>query len=106
MLANDDVQGPGVATYIKDTMKADKVCVIDDASDYGKGLADIVTLDARRRGHRNDTIDPKDTDYSAAVTKVKAAASTPSSSAATTRPAGPLAKQLRDAGVKAKFVVR
>ncbi len=73
LLANDDTQGPGIATYLKDTLKAQKVYVIDDASEYGKGLADTVktTLGASVVG--SDTIDVKATDYSATVTKVKSA---------------------------------
>ena len=40
ILANDDKQAPGVVTLITGTIKGTKVGVIDDASDYGKGLAD------------------------------------------------------------------
>src|SRR6476659_2411266 len=42
MLATDAKQGPDVANYIKDTLKAKSVFVIDDQSEYGKGLADQV----------------------------------------------------------------
>jgi len=42
MLATDAKQGPDVANYIKDTLKAKTVFVIDDQSEYGKGLADQV----------------------------------------------------------------
>src|SRR5262249_9491940 len=38
-LANDGKQGPGIAKYISSTLGAKKVVVIDDASEYGKGLA-------------------------------------------------------------------
>ena len=41
-LAGDDKQGPAIATYIQNTLAAAKVGVIDDATEYGKGLADIV----------------------------------------------------------------
>ena len=44
-LGNDATQGPAAAKYIKEDLKATKVFVIDDASEYGKGLADIVKSD-------------------------------------------------------------
>ena len=59
VLGNDDAQGPAVAKYIKDTVKAKKVVVIDDASEYGKGLADIVRTTSAPRVVGNDTIEPK-----------------------------------------------
>ena len=34
-LANDGVQGPAVANYMKNTLGYKKVCVIDDSTDYG-----------------------------------------------------------------------
>ncbi len=41
-LANDGVQGPSVANYLKNTLGYKKICVIDDSSDYGLGLAQAV----------------------------------------------------------------
>ena len=38
-LANDAVQGPSVANYLKNTLGYKKVCVVDDSTDYGLGLA-------------------------------------------------------------------
>lgn len=104
MLPNDDVQGPGIAAYLKNDLKAQKVFVIDDASEYGKGLADTVksTLGSLVTG--TDTIDTKATDYSATVTKVKAAAPDAVFFGGYYAQAGPLAKQLKDGGVTATFV--
>ena len=42
-LANDGVQGPAVASYMLNTLKYKKVCVVQDNSDYGVGLAEVVT---------------------------------------------------------------
>ncbi len=99
MLANDAVQGPGIAKYISDTVKAKKVFVIDDASEYGKGLADQVksTLGAAVVG--TDTIDTKATDYSGTVTKVKSSGADAVFFGGYYAQAGPLSKQLRDGGV-------
>ena len=73
--------------------------VIDDASDYGKGLADSVKTALGAAVVGSDTIDPKATDYSATVTKVKAAAPDAVFFGGYYSQAGPLAKQLRDGGV-------
>ena len=55
-LGNDATQGPAAAKYICDTVGAKSVFVIDDASEYGAGLASIVeTRPRRHRGrHRHD----------------------------------------------------
>jgi branched-chain amino acid transport system substrate-binding protein len=105
MLANDAVQGPGIAKYIQDTVKAKKVFVIDDASEYGKGLADQVksTLGAAVVG--TDTIDTKATDYSGTVTKVKSAGADAVFFGGYYAQAGPLSKQLRDGGVSSAQLV-
>jgi branched-chain amino acid transport system substrate-binding protein len=104
MLANDATQGPGVAKYIKDTLKAAKVYVIDDASEYGKGLADQVKQTLGSTVVGSDTIDTKATDYSSTVTKVKSANPDAMFFGGYYAQAGPLSKQLRDGGVTAKLV--
>ena len=82
--------GPGRRLYIKNALRREKVFVIDDASEYGKGLADEVVKIAGSAvvGRTRYRPTAEQTDFSATVTKVKAAAPTRSSSAATTpRPA-------------------
>ena len=81
------------------TLKPKKVYVIDDASEYGKGLADQVksTLGAAVVG--TDTIDTKATDYSGTVTKVKSSGADAVFFGGYYAQAGPLSKQLRDVGV-------
>src|SRR5215471_19736156 len=74
-LANDAAQGPAVGKYILDQLKGKKVAVIDDASDYGKGLADIVRSTVKDNGgsvSTSESIDPKAQDYSATVNKIAA----------------------------------
>ena len=41
-LANDGVQGPAVASYLAKTLGYKKICVVDDNSSYGVGLAEEV----------------------------------------------------------------
>src|SRR6478735_9788330 len=105
VLGNDATQGPAAAKYIKDTLKAAKPFVIDDASEYGKGLADIVRQDLGSAVVGNDTVQQKQTDFSASVTKVKASGADALFFGGYSPEAAPLIKQLRDAGWKGTFVV-
>ena len=104
-LGNDATQGPAAAKYIKDTVKSKKTFVIDDASEYGKGLADIVRSDLGAQVIGNDTIQQKQTDFGASVTKVTASGADALFFGGYSPEAAPLIKQLRDAGWKGTFVV-
>ncbi len=106
-LANDGAQGPAVGKYILDTLKGKKVAVIDDASDYGKGLADIVRTTVKDGGGTvatSESIDPKAQDYSATVNKIASDKPDTVFFGGYYQQAGLLVKQLRDAGVTAQFV--
>ncbi len=104
-LGNDATQGPAAAKYIKDTVKAQKPFVIDDASEYGKGLADIVRKDLGSIVVGNDTVQVKQTDFSATVTKVVSSGADAVFYGGYSPEAAPMIKQLRDAGFKGTFVV-
>lgn len=107
VLANDDVQGPGVADFTVKTLGAKTLAVIDDASDYGKGLADTVAKQAQADGATiadQEEIDPKASDYSSTVNKIKAANPDAVFYGGYYAEAAKFVKQLRDAGVQAKFV--
>ena len=103
-LAGDDKQGPGIVTYIQNTLAAETVGVIDDASEYGKGLADIVREGLGDKVVASDSIDPAAADFSAAVSKMKDAAPAAIFYGGYYAEAGKLAKQLRDAGVESTLV--
>ncbi len=102
ILANDDKQGPGIVKLIKKTAK--KVGVIDDASEYGKGLADTVRAGLGALKVSDTQIDPKSSDFSAAVNQMKAAGVDTVFYGGYYAEAAKLAKALADAGVKAQFV--
>ncbi len=102
-VATDALQGAAAAKYIKTKFHGAKIAVIDDASDYGKGLADIVAKDLGNPAVR-DSIDPKAQDLSSTVAKVKTSGATVVYYGGYYDAAGRLAKQLADGGVKAKFV--
>ena len=103
ILANDDKQAPGVVKLIK-AKGFKKVGVIDDASEYGKGLADTVRSQLGALKVADDTIDAKASDYSAAVNKMKAAGVDAVFYGGYYAEATNLLKQMRDAGVTATFV--
>ncbi len=104
VVGNDDKQGPAASRYIKNNLGAKTVGVIDDASEYGKGLADIVKRDLGAAVVASDTIVKDAPDYSAAVNKMKDKNPDAIFYGGYYPEAGKLAKQLRDAGVKSTLV--
>lgn len=104
ILGNDNAQGPAGAKYITNVLGDTKVFVVDDASEYGKGLADIVRKDLGSKDIGNDTVQAGQTDFSATVTKIKASGAQAVYYGGYYPEAGLLVKQMRDAGVTATFV--
>jgi branched-chain amino acid transport system substrate-binding protein len=104
ILANDDKQAPGVVALITNTIKGAKVGVIDDASDYGKGLADAVRSGLGAANVANAQIDPKAADFSAAIQEMKDKGVDTIFYGGYYAEAAKLVKQVRDAGLKATFV--
>jgi branched-chain amino acid transport system substrate-binding protein len=104
-LGNDATQGPAAAKYIKDTVKASTVYVIDDASEYGAGLAGIVEEDLGDVVTGTDTIQQKQTDFSATVAKVNDAKPDAVFFGGYYAEATLLVGQLRDGGFEGTFVV-
>ena len=105
-LANDGVQGPAVANYMKNTLGEGKVCVIDDSTDYGRGLAQSVreTLGPVADSTCNISVKKGDKDFSATVTQVKGANPDAVFFSGYYAEAAPLVQQLKDGGVTAQFV--
>jgi branched-chain amino acid transport system substrate-binding protein len=105
-LANDAVQGPSVANYMKNGLGYKKVCVIDDSTDYGLGLASAVrdTLGPVADSSCNISVKKGDKDFSAAVTQIKGASPDSVFFGGYYAEAAPLVQQLKDGGVTATFV--
>ncbi|KAA2261609.1 branched-chain amino acid ABC transporter substrate-binding protein [Solihabitans fulvus] len=103
-LGNDAVQGPAAAKFITENLKAAKVCVIKDDSEYGKGLAKAVSDALGSKLTCSDDVKTKQTDFAAVVGKVKSANPDAIFYSGYYQEAAPFATQLNDAGVKAKFV--
>jgi branched-chain amino acid transport system substrate-binding protein len=107
VLANDDVQGPGAADFLAKTVGAKTVAVVDDQSDYGKGLADAVRKQLATDGVKvavNDSINPAASSFSPTVNKVKPANVDAVYFGGYYSAAGKLVKQLRDGGVQGTFM--
>lgn len=105
-LANDGVQGPSVANYLKNNLGLKKVCVVDDSTDYGLGLATAVrdTLGPIADSSCNVSVKKGDKDFSAAVTQLKGASPDAIFFGGYYAEAAPLVTQIRDGGVTATFV--
>lgn len=104
ILANDDKQAPGVVKLITDTIKGTKVGVIDDASEYGKGLADAVRKGLGATDVKDAQIDVKAADFSAAIEALKTAGVDTVFYGGYYAEAAKFVKQMRDAGLDATFV--
>jgi branched-chain amino acid transport system substrate-binding protein len=106
-IADDTFQGQGIGNYIVDKLSGKSVVVIDDNSEYGKGLADDTSKAIEAKGTKvakRVTLDPKAADFSAAVNDAKSANPDVVMYAGYYQEAGRLKKQLTDAGVKATFI--
>ena len=107
VLANDDVQGPGAADFLAKTVGAKTVAVIDDQSEYGKGLADAVRKQLAADSVKvavNDSINPDASSFYSTVNKVKPANVDAVYFGGYYSAAGKLVKQLRDGGVQGTFM--
>lgn len=104
-LGNDNSQGGAIASYLKDTLGYKKVCVVADDSDYGIGLAEVVT---QTLGSVADSacaakVKTGDKDFSATVQIIKDAAPDAVYYGGYYAEAAPLLSQLRSGGVTAAF---
>ncbi len=105
-LANDGVQGPSVANYLKNTLSDAKICVVDDSTDYGTGLAKAVrdTLGSVADPACALSVKKGDKDFSAAVTQIKGQSPDSVFYSGYYTEAALLVAQLRDEGFTGRFV--
>jgi branched-chain amino acid transport system substrate-binding protein len=103
VVADDSIQGEVAAQYIA-SLGATTVAVVHDNQDYSKGLADAVFSGLGEAAVGPFIISPEETDYSAVVAEVKEARPQIVFYGGYSPQAGPLLKQLREAGVAATFI--
>ncbi len=107
VVATDAQQGPALANYASKTLKAKTVAIIDDATAYGKGLADEFEKTAKADGLKvvaREATNDKATDFKAILTKVKGTKPDVIMYGGMDATGGPLAKQARELGIKSKIV--
>ena len=110
VLADDGFQGPGVANFILKGLSATKVAVIDDASEYGKGLADELAAAVASGGAEvavREAVAATGTEipnYSSVISAIKGAGVDAVFYGGYYAQSGAFAKQLKDGGVTAPFI--
>ncbi len=104
---DDANEGPADARYIIDQLKVGKAAVVDNAGEYGKGIADYVRQ-TLALGHVDivvsESIDAGAPDYSATVNKIKANGVEAVYCGCYYAEASRLLTQMRQSGVKATLV--
>jgi len=73
-VTTDAYQGPNMANFYADTLKAKAIYVLDDSGAYGVGIADTFQAQAEKRGIKilgRDQLNPKEADYTTILTKMK-----------------------------------
>ena len=108
VMANDEQQGKVLGTYATTQLAAKKIAIIDDRTAYGQGLADefekaVKTSTAKIVTHEFTT--DKATDFAAILTKIKSKKPDLVFYGGMDAQAGPLAKQMKQLGLKAKLLM-
>ncbi|HEX6681306.1 MAG TPA: branched-chain amino acid ABC transporter substrate-binding protein [Candidatus Limnocylindrales bacterium] len=104
VVGNDVTQGQAAVKYFKDTIKAQKVFVIDDGSTYGAGIAKEVKNGLGTLNSGTDTVQKGATNFDATISKIRTAGADAVAYGGYTTEGAPLLKQLRAAGINAKFL--
>ena len=107
VMANDIQQGSVLGRYAVKGLGAQRIAIIDDRTAYGQGLADEVEKGAKAAGGeivareftRNDA-----TDFRAILTSIKGRNPDVVFYGGMDAQAGPMAKQMRQLGMDAKFM--
>ena len=107
LVATDAQQGPALGNYVANTLKAKTVAIIDDSTQYGKGLADEFEKTVKAAGVKvvtREASNNKATDFKAILTKIKGSKPDVIMYGGMDAIGGPLAKQATELGIKAKIV--
>lgn len=107
LVATDAEQGPALANYVANNLKAKVVAIIDDSTQYGKGLADEFEKTAKAAGITvlpREASNDKATDFKAILSKVKAGRPDVIMYGGMDATGGPLTKQAQELGIQAKIV--
>ncbi len=103
----DDQQGQVAGKYLAEHFKDDKIAILNDNSAYGKGLADETAKALRANGGQpalEAAYTPGERDYSALVSRLKAAGVTVIYIGGYHTEAGLIIRQAKEQGMKATLV--
>lgn len=107
-VVNDDATlGRYAGDYLVKDMKAQRIAIIDDRTAYGQGLADEVNKAVKADGGNvvvREFTNDKATDFNAILTTIKAQQADAVFFAALDYQAAPMARQMKNLGLQAKFV--
>jgi branched-chain amino acid transport system substrate-binding protein len=105
-VGRDDQQGPAIASYLLSETKPKLVAIIDDATAYGAGLANEVENSLKAAGVKvlpREKGTDKTIDWKGVLTKIKGKSPDAVFYGGMDSGAGPLMKQARELGIKARF---
>ena len=105
-VGRDDQQGPAIAAYIAQDLKAKRVALVDDKTAYGEGLATEVEKALKAANvtvvGRERTTD-KETDFKAILTRIKQKNPDAVFHGGMDATGGVMLKQARELGLRAQF---
>ncbi|MDR3382660.1 branched-chain amino acid ABC transporter substrate-binding protein [Cupriavidus basilensis] len=107
VVATDAQQGPALANYATKSLHAKTVAIVDDATAYGKGLADEFEKTAKASGVNvvaREATNDKATDFKAILTKIKGKKPDVIMYGGMDATGGPFAKQAMELGITSKIV--
>ncbi|HYP23705.1 MAG TPA: branched-chain amino acid ABC transporter substrate-binding protein [Actinomycetota bacterium] len=103
-VAADDRQGAAAARYIVEVLRPRSVSVVHDNQAYSKSLAEDVADGVGRRLEGKFVINPEEADYSAVVARLEKIRPDVVFYGGYSPQAGLLLRQMREAGVRSRFV--
>jgi branched-chain amino acid transport system substrate-binding protein len=107
MMADDDKQGTALGRYVVGRLGLRRLAVIDDRTAYGQGLADAFAAAVKAAGGavvKREYTSDKDFDFRAILTLLRAAGPEAVFFAGYDAQAGPMARQMRELGIKAPLL--
>ena len=107
MVGTDAQQGPVLAKFAIENLKGKSIAIVDDATQYGKGLADEFEKKIISSGSKiviHEATNNKATDFKAILTNIKAKNPDIILFGGMAATGGPFAKQAKELGIKAKII--
>lgn len=107
VVATDAQQGPALADYATKALGARRIAIVDDATAYGKGLADEFAKTVQASGAKivaREATNDRATDFRAILTKIKSVQPDVIMFGGMDATGGPFTKQAAALGIRAKIL--